>query len=218
MELELQVHEVKRDPPAGCRGTWSTEQIQNILERSKQSQQGMLPNLETCLENAFWFLLSSFLGDSQIGTAFPACRGCHQRAWEAQSLQLRSHFVTSPVSLAEESSEALQPLLHLTRVLEKSSGFPVKFPKESQHGCSPMCKTTRLMGQEGWLSPTQGWQLSKRSLPSTAGDSSSTFLPDESARGTAPAQHGQELQCRKQNLCNTQTRAAQKSCLCFLQT
>lgn len=75
MELKLQVHEVKRDPPAGCRGTWSTEQIQNILERSKQSQQGMLPNLKTCLENAFWFLLSSFLGDSQIGTAFPACQG-----------------------------------------------------------------------------------------------------------------------------------------------
>lgn len=75
-----------------------TEQIQNILERSKQNQQGMLPILKTCLENAFWFLLS-FWGDFQPGAAFPAshelsatCLGSAVFAAEESPCHLTSFF------------------------------------------------------------------------------------------------------------------------------
>lgn len=153
-------------PPAGFSGTQSTEQIQNILERSKQGQRGMIPNLKKCFKDAYCFLLPSFSGVSQPGTVpFQPVRGCQQHAWEAQSLQLRSHFVTSPVSLAVESSEALQHSVHLTHVLEKQFGFPVKFPKASCYCSSPVCKTIRFMGQGGLALPrTEVAALQRRSL------------------------------------------------------
>lgn len=126
----------------------------------------MIPNLKKCFKDAYCFLLPSFSGVSQPGTVpFQPVRGCQQHAWEAQSLQLRSHFVTSPVSLAVESSEALQHSVHLTHVLEKQFGFPVKFPKASCYRSSPVCKTIRFMGQGGLALPrTEVAALQRRSL------------------------------------------------------
>ena len=100
---------------------------------------------------------------------FQPVRGCQQRAWEVQCLQLRSHFVTSPVSLAVESSEALQHSVRLTHVLEKQSGFPVKFPKASYHHSSPICKTTRFMGQGGLALPRTEVAALQRQPPQCGG-------------------------------------------------
>lgn len=102
----------------GSAGPRSTEQIQTIPERSKQGQRGVLPNLKKCLEDAYCFLLSSFLGDSQPGTAFPSCQGVSATCLGSTAFAAEKSLCHSPFSFSR-SSEALQHSVRLTHASEK---------------------------------------------------------------------------------------------------
>lgn len=132
-------------------------------ERSKQGQQGMLPPLKDCFEDAYCFLLSSFSGDSQPGAVFPACQGL-------SAMGLGSTVFTAEEPLCHLMSFSGRRKLRGSAALCTSRGLEKiwisgEIPKGSYHLCSPVCKSTRLVGQGGLALPGRGGGSPKAASP-----------------------------------------------------
>lgn len=153
----------------------SPQKRSRIYKRgTNQAREGCSLASKKCLEVLFFsfaIIFRSFSTRRRI-SSLP---GLSASAFAAE--KLLCHF-TSSCDRQQRAQRLCSTLL--IYVLEKQSGFPVKFPKASAHCCARICEHT---AKEGWLHLAEVAAL-KGGLPSAVGDSSTIIhlLPNKPGR------------------------------------